>query len=81
MEDKIVRYTLRVDRLYLKNSDILPRAKVALPTRKLSNILKRELPNLKKKTAKSKQRINKILISLKKRIELNFQSAFSLRLF
>jgi hypothetical protein len=31
---------------------------------------------LKKKTAKSKQRINKILISLKKRIELNVQSAY-----
>lgn len=41
MEDKIVRYTLRVDRLLFKNSDILPRARVALPTRRLSNILKR----------------------------------------
>ena len=52
MEDKIVRYTLRVDRLLFKNSDILPRARVALPTRRLSNILKKRVAEFEKENGK-----------------------------
>ena len=74
MEDKIVRYTLRVDRLLFKKFRYIAESEGRSANKEIEQYLK-------KKTAKSKQRINKILISLKKRIDLNFQSAFSLRLF
>ena len=54
MDEKLVRYTLRVDRLLFKKFRYIAESEGLLPTRKLSNILKRELPSLKKKTAKSK---------------------------
>ena len=62
MEDKIVRYTLRVDRLLFK-IQIYCRERGSLCQQ--GDYLKRELQNLKKKTAKSKQRINKIFNIIK----------------
>lgn len=65
MEDKIVRYTLRVDRLLFKKFRYIAESEGRSANKEIEQYLKRELQNLKKKTAKSKQRINKILISLK----------------
>ena len=81
MEDKIVRYTLRVDRLLFKKFRYIAESEGRSANKEIEQYLKKRVADLKKETAKSKQRINKILISLKKRIELNVQSAFSLHIF